>query len=188
MRDGGEQAKAPLRLNCGSGNYPLPYWTNLDVNRAKPADIHAEALTYLRSQPVESYEDIYAGHLIEHMRPEDALALVRECYRVLLPGGRLGLLVPDTREIMRRYLAGDETKVQFPVGQWWPVADLDAVCALFLYSTLQDSPHLWSYDEITLARLLRQAGFEGLRPIDRYSDPRIPVGAFYQVGWDGWKR
>jgi len=183
-----EQKLAPLRLNLGCGRVPLLFWTNLDANPIKPADIHADALGYLQSCADESYVDIYAGHLIEHLHRPDALTLLRECYRVLRSGGRLGVMVPDTREIMHRYVEGTTDLVEFPARRYWPVADLDAVCALFLYSTAQDSAHLWSYDERTLTRLLREAGFAGdLEPINRYEDPRVPVGAWYQCGFDARK-
>jgi hypothetical protein len=67
------------------------------------------------------------------------------------------------------------------------VNDLDAVCGMFLYSPLQTSPHKWSYDLGTLARILEGAGFTIAGEIDRYRDPRIPVGAWYQCGLEAVK-
>src|SRR6185295_7273791 len=121
---------------------------------------------------------------LEHLEPIEARAFLAECRRCLVPGGRLGLVVPDTREILTRWLRGDRECVEYPGGVWHAVADLDAVCALFLYSTVQGSPHRWSYDLGTLARLLTSAGFVITGEIDRYRDPRIPVGAWYQCGLD----
>ena len=179
------QATAHKRLNVGCGEYPLRYYTNLDANPALPAEIHATV-------PPLPYDDnalseIYAGHVLEHMTQDAGRAFLAECYRTLEPGGRLGVLVPDTFEIMRRYTLGMLDKVEYPEGVYHAITDLDEVCALFLYSTAQDSPHQWSYDAGTLRRAMERAGFRSLRMIDRYADPRIPVGAWYQCGWDGFK-
>lgn len=173
------------RLNIGCGEWPLYYWINLDANPAMRADIHATV------PPIpfedEELDEIYAGHMLEHLDSKTARVFLSECYRCLKHGGRLGLVVPDTREIMRRWLNGAIDCVEFPENEYWAIDDLDAVCALFLYSTAQSSPHKWSYDSTTLARIMREAGFVDLCVIDRYRDPRISVGAWYQCGWDGAK-
>lgn len=186
MTDLRELEKTACRRLCvGSGNYPLRYWTNLDADLSKPADIHVAV------PPIPfangSLDEIFAGHLLEHMEQDTAAAFVADCYRCLAPGGALCLVVPDTREIMRRWLDGGLDHVEYPHGQWWPIADLDSVCALFLYSTVQESRHCWCYDLQTLGRLMAQGGFRELHEIDRYKDRRISVGAWYQVGIEGRK-
>jgi hypothetical protein len=62
------------------------------------------------------------------------------------------------------------------------VSDLDEVCAMFLYSPVQESPHRWSYDRETLARAMAPAGFRGFKEIDRYRDPRLGSPQWFQVG------
>jgi predicted SAM-dependent methyltransferase len=180
-----EQAKSARRLNVGAGRHPLPYWTNCDADPNIPADLHftAPPLPFADG----SLDDIYAGHFIEHLTPEDARLFLAECFRCLSPGGRLGIVVPDTREIMRRYLAGAPDEMEYPQGEWSKVADLDAVCRLFLYSTAQDSPHKWSFDADSLRRVMTEADFVNFTPIDRYHDPRLGTGQWYQVGWNAMK-
>lgn len=170
------------RLNVGCGAWPLPHWTNLDAASDAIADVY-------QSVPPLPYADgtlqeIYAGHFLEHLTQDEARAFLAECRRCLTPGGRLGVVVPDTREVVTRYLRGDLDRIEYPQGVFHAVADLDAVCALFLYSTAQDSRHQWSYDLTTLKRLLESAGFVVDAEIDRFRDPRISVGAWYQCGWD----
>jgi len=179
------EATAGRRLNLGSGAAPMQFWMNLDESEEWPAEIHAHVPPLPFDD--ESLDDIYCGHLIEHLTRDEARELVAECYRILTPGGRLGVLVPDTREIMKRYLAGAIDAVEYPLGTWQYVANLDHMCAMFLYSTVQPSQHLWSYDLQTLARLIGSAGFVDLAEMDRYTDPRIAQGAWYQCGIDGYK-
>ena len=129
-------------------------------------------------------DEIYAGHMLEHLTLEDAQTFLRECYRCLIPGGLLGIVVPDTREIFKRYLMGSIDAVECPRQVWWDMSNLDAICGLFVYSTIQGSPHRWMYDERTLAHVMTAAGFVDLKPIDRYRDPRLGQGAWYQMGYD----
>lgn len=180
-----EEAKASRRLNIGCGHFPLLYWTNLDADPRVPADLHCTVppLPY----PDASLDEIYAGHALEHLTPADARALLVECHRCLVPGGRIGVVVPDTREIFARYLRGDDTAFEVPAGQWRHVTDLDALCDVFIFSTCQDSPHEWMYDETTLRRRITEAGFTVTGEIDRFEDARIPVGAWYQFGLEAVK-
>jgi len=43
----------------------------------------------------ESLCAIYASHLLEHLYLEEAKRLMKECFRVLQPGGILRMVVPD---------------------------------------------------------------------------------------------
>lgn len=179
----GDPAVVPSRrLNVGCGDFPLLYWTNLDESPTAIADLfqHVPPLPFADGV----LHEIYAGHFLEHLSPDEAKAFLIECRRCLMPGGKLGVVVPDTREILRRYLNGDADQVVDHEGVFRSIADLDEVCALFLYSTVQESRHQWSYDARTLRRLLESCGFIVDGPIDRFTDPRIPVGAWYQAGWD----
>lgn len=173
----------PVRLNLGAGAFPLAGFVSVDADPACRPDVVATVppLPYDTGTVVE----IYCGHLLEHFDYDGGQGLLRECYRVLASGGRLTVVVPDTRLILRRWLGQAATRVEMPAGRWWDIRDLDDVCATFLYSTYQASRHQWSYDSGTLRRALERAGFVPLVEVDRYHDPRLSNGgAWYQVGWE----
>ena len=174
------------RLNLGSGLFPLRGggWCNVDADPATEPDWVARVPPIDRTD--ESVAEVYMGHLLEHLDPVEADFLLRECYRVLVPGGRLGVVVPDTRWVLERHLAQDHTRVEVPQGRFWELDDLDAVCGLFLYSTFQSTPHRWSYDDQTLRRALLRAGFAVAGRIDPYHDPRL-VGARWNLGLEAVK-
>lgn len=177
-----------LRLNIGCGRYRIPDWVNIDESEESLAD-EFDTVPPLRFSD-DSVEEIYAGHFLEHLDKEsgEAAAFLQECRRVLVPGGKLGILVPDTHEVVKRYLdPAAMGRVEFPIGVHNDVHDLDTVCRLFLYSTVQDSGHLWSYDRFTLTRLLVGNGFRVVADINRWMDPRVAVGAWYQFGLDAVK-
>lgn len=176
-----------LRLNIGCGLFPMLYFTNLDSDPSTPADIHRDALEYLAECVTGDYDEIYAGHFLEHLEKPDALTFLAECYRVLSPGGKLGIVVPDTREIVKRYLNQSNDAVEIPRGTFWNISHLDTLCSLFFYSIVQETPHKWSWDINTLAEAMRGAGFENLTVIDRWRDPRLGSPAWFQTGLDGYK-
>lgn len=176
---------APLRLAVGVGQHPLRHWINVDTDESALVTLRADGLA-LPFQTA-TLDDVYLGHVLEHFTYADGQRLLGECWRVLKAGARLGVVVPDTGEILRRYVQGLGGGIEFPRGHWNDLADLDDVCRLFLYSTVQPSHHLWSYDTRTLARALRRAGFAVEAEIDRWNDERLGSGAWYQFGFDARK-
>ena len=177
-----------VRLNIGCGAYPLPQskgWVNIDNIPYAGVDMVADVPPLPFES--ESVEEVWACHFLEHLSRGDADDFLMECLRVLVPGGQLGLVVPDTRAIMQAWLDGERKPVEFPAGRYWDTTDLDEVCGIFLYSTAQPSHHFWSYDLGTLTRAVERAGFRVLREIDRYHDPRLGSGQWYQCGVQAMK-
>jgi predicted SAM-dependent methyltransferase len=178
-----------MRLNLGCGEYVLSDWENWDADLA--VAVRHPSVGHVPVPPIplddDSVEEIYCGHLLEHFEPAEADDLLRECRRVLVPGGRLGVVVPDTRRVLEHYLRQDGTVVEVPARVDWHLNDLDAVNAVFLYSTLQKSRHRWSYDRATLCHTLERAGFRLGSSIDPFHDPRHSCGAWWNLGQDAFK-
>ena len=160
-------------LNLGCGNDRKPGWVNVDLDARHEPDVCDDSLAYVASLDEGSVDEIYAGHFLEHLTYDEGERFLEGCLRVLKPGGTIGIVVPDTRAIVSRYLRDG--------------LDLDEICAAFLYSTVQDSHHQWSYDLHTLGRALTRSGFELGAEIDRFDDPRLAAGAWWQCGIDGIK-
>jgi len=173
-----------VRLNIGCGDLPMRQigWVNVDEVAYPGVDL------VLRVPPLPwesgTVTEIYAGHFFEHLERKDASDFLDECWRVLQPGGRLGIMVPDTREVMRRYILDEPAPAEFPAGVHRDLRDLDECCEMILFSTAQPSHHQWAYDKFTLSRALQGAGFEVIGEFDRHHDPRVAVGAWYQFGLD----
>jgi predicted SAM-dependent methyltransferase len=169
-----------LRVNVGCGDYPLPGWLNIDADDQSGADVHWR----VPPLPLEdnSVSEIYAGHFLEHLERPDAADFLDECWRALVSGGTLGIMVPDTREVMRRYVMSEPAPMEWPQGHHRDLRDLDALCEAIVFSTMQPSRHQWAYDQFTLTRALKAAGFINVVEFDRFSDPRVAVGAWYQFG------
>jgi len=91
------------QLEIGPGDCRLPgEWTTLDCV-ARPGIVDqvarwgAEPLPF----PDESFELIYAAHVLEHIPWYETVAALTEAARILVPGGRLELHVPDLAVLVR---------------------------------------------------------------------------------------
>ena len=174
-----------VRLNLGCGDYRLPGHLNVDASPAAGVDLVLSVPPL--PWPDTCVSSIYMGHFLEHLSEDRGRELLAECYRVLQPGGTIGIVVPDFREVARRYLSSERAPMEWPAGVHHDLSDLDELCRCILFSTLQPSHHLWMYDVDTLGRALRRAGFEVTGEIDRFNDPRLSTGQWYQAGLDARK-
>jgi SAM-dependent methyltransferase len=50
------------------------------------------------------FDVVYHSHLLEHLSKRDGSRFLRECFRVLRPGGVIRVAVPDLEQIARLYL------------------------------------------------------------------------------------
>jgi predicted SAM-dependent methyltransferase len=166
----GPPTAAGRALNIGTGGHDLVGWVNLD--ETKPGDVLAQV------PPVpfrdESFDEILMCHVVEHMTLDDGRALMKECHRMLKPGGVVTVIVPDAKIISLAYLARQ-------VDNW-------ALNYLHVYSYCQESPHRWFYDRRTLNQIVVEAGFVGLRRLNRFTDDHIMAPAWSQTGLAAAKR
>lgn len=80
-----------------------PDWVNLDSSVSAPGVIRHDLRRGLPF-PDASFDAAYGSHVLEHLQPEAAARLLRECHRVLKPGGIARIVVPDLEAIARLYL------------------------------------------------------------------------------------
>ncbi|MEM5852944.1 MAG: methyltransferase domain-containing protein [Candidatus Aenigmatarchaeota archaeon] len=83
-----------MKLNIGCGEFPLKGFINLDAIPRTYVDVIAD-LYYGLPFKDNSFDVVYAGHVIEHLLYESALNLLSEIYRVLKPGGLTYIVIPD---------------------------------------------------------------------------------------------
>jgi len=157
-----------LLVNLGCGTRALPGFVNIDAGPAPGVDCVWDCRASLPFAD-GSVRGIFSEHFFEHLRYEDeAPALLRECRRVLQPGGVLRLIVPDAGRYLHAYARGswddlaalrglDERRVD----PWFGTAyatPMEVVNAVFR----QGTQHKFAYDAETLAKLLAR---NDLRPV-----------------------
>lgn len=98
-----------LNLGCGSAFHPD--WTNLDF-APHPPHVLGYDLRHGAPFPDGLFDAVYHSHVLEHMSRQGAPDFLRECLRVLRPGGILRVAVPDLESIARAYLSALEASIQ----------------------------------------------------------------------------
>jgi len=82
-----------LKLDLGCGQTKRgPEYVGVDALDGPAVDIVGDVQEVLRALANESVEEIYASHFLEHV--DDLEGLVDEFERVLVPSGRLQVVVP----------------------------------------------------------------------------------------------
>jgi SAM-dependent methyltransferase len=93
-----------LLANLGCGDRWHPDWRNFDLVPSSPS-IEAMDLLADWDLPEHSFEVVYSSHVLEHLPRSLAPSFLRNCWKILRPGGILRLVVPDLQGICREYLA-----------------------------------------------------------------------------------
>jgi len=184
-----------MRLNLGCGHVQPEHWVNVDgSNRAWLAShlpridralVRAGLLqeTDFTSRTVwanllksftwadASVDAIYMGEILEHFTKSEGEHVLRECRRILKPGGRIRIRVPNHSEFWRQYLRDYDVIRASPRSDWsvshsrWTQMYFDTVCVT------RPRPwqsmghfHKWMYDDVTLILALETAGFRDVEP------------------------
>lgn len=122
-----------LLVNLGCGYRFHPRWLNIDIQKSGDAVV-AHDLRRGIPLPDGSADAVYQSHLLEHLSRCESEFILRECLRVLRPGGVVRVVVPDLEGICRVYLetvsacadSGDGASV---LAHEWMVTELvDQLC------------------------------------------------------------
>ena len=101
-----ETAAIP-KLHIGCGPFVMDGWLNVDINCYRP-DIRYLDAGKPYPFPDHSFNYIYSEHLFEHLSVEEQTVMLQECYRILKPGGRMRLAMPNLHFLMELYLHPDK--------------------------------------------------------------------------------
>lgn len=139
----GRRPDGKIRLNLGAGDYNDPRYTPLDIKTG----------TDIRHLPYAdgTVAEVYMSHLLEHFSFYERDEVLKECMRVLEPGGLLRIAVPDQKKMAEEWLKSDES------GRF---ADLEMV-QYGAHSDPNDVHHA-GYTETQLRRTMHRAGCGGI--------------------------
>jgi predicted SAM-dependent methyltransferase len=162
-------AKHPQpKLHLGTGpDYQLDEsWLASDLN-----PLHDRGIVYLDASkpfpfPDATFDYVFSEHLVEHLTYPQGEGMLRECFRVLKPGGRIRVGTPDLRvfialfaetpsEVQQEYIRYHVDKFLKPIGIHSPVFVLNNI--------VRNWGHQFMYDEQTLRDAIEKAGFTDLK-------------------------
>lgn len=157
-----------MKLNLASHGDHKPGYISVDFDHPE-AEVKAD-VTALPFED-ESVDDIYAAHILEHFRsgnnyephlsnplnPKTVFDALKEWRRVLKPGGRLEIKVPDIDKIFwlmhhfPQWACADGANPPFPSYSDW-------ICSVGQHQSL--------FSKTTMLKVLNMAGFKEIQFVD----------------------
>jgi predicted SAM-dependent methyltransferase len=150
-------------LHFGCDTSILPGWINLDGWARYGVDYICDLRARLPLADA-SCRLIYTEHVLEHIDRQFVPQVLCELYRVLMPGGRIRIVVPDCEKFADAYARDDR--------EWFRIAVPDCNSrGEGLNDIFRNHFHRFIYDFQTLEVALRAAGFVAIQRSDhRASD------------------
>ncbi len=108
--------RRPRHLNLGCGSRFHPDWENVDMCPYGP-HVRVHDLRNRTPYADATFDVVYHSHVLEHFAKKSAHVFLRECHRILKPGGVIRVAVPDLERIARLYLEAVE-KASNGVSAW----------------------------------------------------------------------
>ncbi len=149
-------------LQIGSGRHALPGWLNSDVGSGSTDVVELDAT---KRFPLDdaTFDFVYSEHMIEHVPYADGSTMLRECCRILKPGGTLRITTPDV-QFLAGLLGADLTSTQRAYIRWSTESFLPHATGnegVFVVNNFfRDWGHQFIYDAPTFRDALVLAGFD----------------------------
>ncbi len=89
-------------LNVGCGSKFHKDWVNVDMDSSSEEVISTNLIKGIPF-PDNTFDVVYHSQVLEHIPKEQAPAFIKECFRVLKPGGIIRVVVPDLENIVDEY-------------------------------------------------------------------------------------
>ena len=146
----GIKDKTPLRLHLGCGGNHIDGYVNIDWRKTAATDLVCDIrkLPY----PNNSVEVIETYHVIEHLQIHDLPKVLKEWYKVIVPGGKLIIECPDFDENVRDYLKGNNPDIQ--------------LLYIFGRQRFPGDIHYFGYNFERLKDMLEKCGFTDIKRKD----------------------
>ena len=166
-------------LQFGGGENRIKDFLNIDGDWMAACDVIADANRSIKFRS-NSFHVIYSSHVFEHVPRFKTKKVLTEWHRVLKPGGKCYIAVPDLEEVLKEYARGLSS---FDTEDGKKNAELMAGIIYGGQDTIHNF-HYFGYSFVTLKSLLESVGFTQVKRFDRsklefcpFDDAALSAGA-----------
>ncbi len=157
--NGTASSNRPQHLHLGCGPKYLKGFVNIDANPFNNIDLWLDVRNGLPF-PANCADSVYSTHMFEHFYPDELQQLLKECFRVLKPGGGIRLIVPSLTSAIVAYAEkrSDWFYDDYP-------RHFDSLGGRFSNFVFCDGQHRTAFDLSYLEEVLRAAGFRDVEEL-----------------------
>ena len=152
------------KLQFGALGHHLEGWLNTDIAPVNWRTVYLDA-TKQFPIPSNAFDAVFAEHMFEHIAFKDGQHMLRECLRILKPGGRIRIVTPRLGflfDMLKEPLSPTQLGyIRFTREQWMPEATSDEA-SFVINNMFYNYGHRFIYDERTLVASLARAGFTAI--------------------------
>jgi len=164
------------KLNIGCGDHPLSGWLNTDLNPCHPVIGRLDATQPFPFQD-GVFDYIFSEHMIEHVPYEGGMAMLRECFRTLKPGGKIRISTPDLNFLIR-LLSVAPSQIERDYVDWACrvlMPQLPPGPVMVLNNFMRAFGHMFIYTPEVLSAALTDCGFIGIesKALCQSEDPEL---------------
>jgi predicted SAM-dependent methyltransferase len=165
------------KLQIGAYEHRLTGWLNTDLWPVNPNLIHLDASEMF---PFEDHclDYIFCEHVIEHIPFLTGLFMLKECFRVLKPKGKIRIATPDLNKFLDLF-KDDLSLEQKDYANWITTSFVPYASkgdAVFVLNNLfRNWGHEFIYTEEILSQSLEKAGFKNINlfQVGKSDDPQL---------------
>lgn len=143
-----------LKLNLGSADLKIPGYTSIDLYNDR-ADMKMDILNLDFEDNTVS--EILASHVFEHLSPHYSVPALKEWLRVLKPGGKLIMEMPDFETTCKKFLEEKDyyKKLEYMTVMFCPADIKDG-------KPVEGANHLWGWWPESVFYHLQWAGYTNI--------------------------
>ena len=159
--------KKIIKLNLGVNKKSTNDFVNIDYLNGDIAHNLEKTIPLDR----DTVDEIYTSHTLEHFEFKKIIFILKECERILKPGAKLRVCVPNAKLYIDSYSKGkifDKRKNWYEPG----VTNTDSLIDQINYIAYLNVQHKFLFDEENLINIIKKSGFKNvtIRNFDKNID------------------